>query len=178
MEKKMIAIQNQVDLRAEIEGEGEEPKKKIIRGYPILYDSPAKIGSWTEYVRKGALDGVDLSDLMLLSYHNTAMPLALNDINLRTAVDDKGLFIEAELPNTSNANDVYELVRLGILSGMSYWFNASEVKENTETKTVEILKFAWIKEVSIVTFPAYPETLVITYEPQQRNPKLVKKMLL
>ena len=78
----------------------EEQGKKIIRGYPILFDSPARIGDWTEYVRRGALDNVDLSELMLFGFHDTAKPLAKAGINMRTEVDDKGLFIEAELPDT------------------------------------------------------------------------------
>lgn len=165
---KFIMFQQKPELRAEQMGENDQVKR-IIRGYPILFDSPAKIrtssGEWTEYVRQGALDGVDLSELILLGHHDTNNPLAKVGVNMRAEIDKtKGLFIEAELPNTRNADDMYELVSREIVNGMSYWFNASDVRNDPATKTSEILKFEWIREVSIVTFPAYPETLAIAFE--------------
>lgn len=153
----------------------EEQGKKIIRGYPILFDSPARIGDWTEYVRRGALDNVDLSELMLFGFHDTAKPLAKAGINMRTEVDDKGLFIEAELPDTREAHDVYELVSSGIISGMSYWFAASDVRNDHEKMTSEILQFKWVREVSVVTFPAYPETLAIAYHADGRDDDLMEE---
>jgi hypothetical protein len=174
---KRMMVQAKCDLRAEQAEDG----KKMLRGYPILFDSPAKIGEWTEYVRKGALDGVDLSGLMLLGFHDTNCPLAVNGVNMRVEVDDTGLFIEAELPDTTQANDVYELVDKKIISGMSYWFGATDVRTNIETKTDEILKFKWVKEVSVVTFPAYPETVVIAFEKSKADEQkipTVKKILI
>lgn len=163
MEKRMMFNLSDAKLRAE-EKEEEGKKKRIIRGYPILFNSPTKIGNWTEIIRPGALDGVDLSNLYLLGYHMSSMPFARNGINMRTEVDNNGLFIEVELGDTHEDDVLYDRVSKGIVNGMSFAFISEEVTTNFETKTDEILKFKEIWEVSIVTFPAYKDAIAVAYE--------------
>lgn len=145
--------------------QGEDGKKKV-RGYPILFNTSTVIyGDWREVIAPTALDGVDLSQLRLLVDHNSGMLLARAGINLRTEIDSVGLFIEAELPNTTLANDTYELVSKGIQDGMSFAFWVEEMTTNWEEKIDTITKFKEVPEVSIVTFPAYPQTVIIASEP-------------
>lgn len=166
--KRVMTFDNQ-QFRAEMLNEGDS-QKKIIRGYPILFETPAKIyGEWQEIIDKNALETTDLSELRLLVDHNTALLLARAGINLRTNVDDIGLFIEAEMPNTTLANDTFELVKLGILDGMSYWFNADKIETDYENKIDRILNFSKIYEISLVTFPAYKETVAVTVEKPNDN---------
>lgn len=150
-----------IEFRAVMEDEG----KKKVRGYPILFNTPTQIyGDWREMIDRGALDGVDLSKLRLLVGHNNESLLARADVNLRCEIDDVGLFIEADLPDTQLARDTFELVSKGILDGMSFAFWIEEMKTNWEEKIDTILKFKEVPEVSIVTFPAYPQTVVMASE--------------
>ena len=80
----------------------------ILSGRPILYDTPAVIGdvggSYTEVIRRGALDGADLTDVRLLYNHDLAkVPLARTPKTMTLSVDDQGLTFEASLPDTEAA---------------------------------------------------------------------------
>lgn len=155
---KRIARFENTQFRAIAEEEG----KKKVRGYPILFNTPTIIyGEWREMIAPGALEGVDLSKLRLLVGHNNESLLARADVNLRYEIDSVGLFIEAELPDTTLARDTFELVSKGILDGMSFAFWVEEMNTNWEEKIDTILKFKEVPEVSIVTFPAYPQTVVL-----------------
>lgn len=83
-------------------------KTLILSGRPILYDTPALIGdvggSYTEIIRKGALDGADLTDVRLLYNHDLGkVPLARTPKTMTLRVDDQGLTFEASLPETEAA---------------------------------------------------------------------------
>ena len=59
-------------LTTETRAEGAaEPKALVLTGTPIVFDTPTTIndpfmGSYTEVIKRGALDGVDLNDTRLL----------------------------------------------------------------------------------------------------------------
>ena len=151
-------------IRATVKAE----KEKKLRGYPILFNTPTIIyGAWKEKIAPEAFDGVDLSNLMLLFAHDRSKVLARNGVNLRAEVDETGLFIEAEMPNTSLGNDIYELVKSKIIDGMSFMFYADVIETDWENKIDTIKKFRSVPEVSIVTFPAYPQTLIQPLESEE-----------
>lgn len=168
MEKRTIFNLNDASLRAE-EKEEDGKKKRVIRGYPILFNTPTKIGNWTEIIRPGALDGVDLSNLYLLGYHMSSMPFARNGVNMRVEIDNNGLFIEVELGDTHDDDVLYDRVSKGIVDGMSFAFSIEKIQTDFETKTDEILKFKEVWEVSIVTFPAYKDAVAIAYEREENK---------
>ena len=101
MEKKTIKRFDNyrtVDIKAEaraVEGEG---KELILRGYPILFNTPTIIRSWDyeweETIAPHALDNTDLSDVYLMVGHNPDNLLGRTQRNLRLEVDDVGLFME------------------------------------------------------------------------------------
>lgn len=68
----------------------------------------------------------------------------------------------ADLPDTSEARSVYTAVQRGDLSGMSFAFKVPEGGDsyNAKTKTRTILKIEKVYEISVVPFPAYPQTSV------------------
>jgi hypothetical protein len=71
---------------------------------------------------------------------------------------DAGLLCRCELPNTSYANDLYEIISRGDVKTMSFGF--SPVKwEDGNNRKMRTLKEVSLHEVSFgVSFPAYPET--------------------
>ena len=42
-------------------------KPLVIEGTAVVFDKPADMGGYTEYIARNALDGVDLSNITLLS---------------------------------------------------------------------------------------------------------------
>lgn len=158
---------NKPNYRAEQTEEG----KKHIKGYAVLFETPTVVfGDWQEIIDKGAFGAVgdkpatDLSDLRLLVNHEVGDLLARASINLKTEIDDTGLYIDAELPDTQLARDTWELVSKGIMDGMSFWFVADVWETDTDKKIDRILHFKRVYEVSVVTFPAYPETVAVATE--------------
>lgn len=139
----------------------------ILRGRPILYDTPTLIndvgGSYTEIIRSGALDGADLSDVRLLYNHDLGkVPLARTPKTMSLKVDEEGLTFEAVLPETAGAKEVYEAVKRGDLSGMSFAFTVPEGGDDydAKTNTRTIRQIAKVYECSVVPYPAYPTTSI------------------
>lgn len=142
-------------------------KALILRGRPILYDTPTLIndvgGSYTEIIRSGALDGADLSDVRLLYNHDLGkVPLARTPKTMSLKVDEEGLTFEAVLPETAGAKEVYEAVKRGDLSGMSFAFTVPEGGDDydAKTNTRAIRQIAKVYECSVVPYPAYPTTSI------------------
>ena len=142
-------------------------KSLVLRGRPILYATPTTIrdesGSYTEIIERGALDGADLSDVRLLYNHDLGkVPLARTPKTMSLALDDEGLTFEATLPETAGAKEVYEAVKRGDLSGMSFAFTVpdggDEYDARTNTRTIR--QIAKVYECSVVPYPAYPTTSI------------------
>ena len=135
----------------------------IIVGTPIVYDTPTTIndptGSYTEVIKRGALDGADLTDCRLFINHDLAgIPLARTPKTMQFSITEKGLEMRAELPNTEEAKSVYTAVKRGDLTGMSFAFTVPDGGDSfdAKTNTRTITKIAKVYEVSLVNFPAYP----------------------
>lgn len=144
----------------------------IIEGYAIVYEQEVSIGGWfNEIIKRGALEGADLTDVPLFIHHNSnTIPLARSRRNnknstLQLTPDDKGLHFKAELDadNNTDAKALYSAVQRGDISGMSYSFRVKEEKwlnMDTPTPTKEIYKFKKIGEISALWSPAYDGTSI------------------
>ena len=139
----------------------------ILTGRPIVYDQPTTIsdpaGEYIEVIKRGALDGADLSDVRLIYNHDTnKVPLARPPKTMELFTSAAGLEMKATLPDTEGAREVYESVKRGDLTGMSFAFTVEpggdEYDPKTNTRT--ITKIAKVYECSVVMFPAYPQTSV------------------
>lgn len=139
----------------------------VLAGRPIVYDQPTTIndpaGSYTEVIRRGALDECDISDTRLLYNHNVGMiPLARTPRTMQLTKGPAGLDMAATLPDTQEARAVHMAVERGDLSGMSFAFVVPPGgdKYDRRSNMREIFKIKKILEVSVVPFPAYPQTSV------------------
>ena len=78
-----------------------EGEKLILKGTAIVYDEPTTIndplGSYTEIIKRGALDGADLTDTRLLYNHDmNKVPLARTPKTMRLIHGTAGLEMVAE----------------------------------------------------------------------------------
>lgn len=142
-------------------------KSLVLAGMPIVFDMPATIhdpaGEYIEIIQRGALDGADLSDVRLLYNHDLSkVPLARTPRTMQIKVSPAGLEFTAALPETSEARAVYEAVRRGDLTGMSFAFKVPEDGDryDPKTNTRTITRIEKVLECSVVPFPAYPATSV------------------
>ncbi len=131
-------------------------------GYAAVFDSPSEDMGFIEYVRQGAFTKTlrARNNIMLLWSHDTAQPLAsTRSKTLRLSEDSHGLRVEADLPNTTLGRDVAELLRTGVIQGMSFGFSVPRRgdKWSDDGTTRELLEVR-LHEVSIVAYPAYSRT--------------------
>lgn len=168
----MKNIQNteyrEVNLQAEVKNEDGSAKKLVLRGYPILFNSPTKVydccyGEITETILPTALDGVNLDDVFLIVCHNLENVLGKNNVNMTVKIEDVGVYLECELPNTQLARDTYNLIEAKIIDGMSFGFKTSD-RVNPETLTRTITHFDAVYEFSITPLPAYKDAVIIAKE--------------
>lgn len=147
-------------------------KPLIVEGTVIVFDKPADMGGYTEFIAANALDGVNLDNITLLVNHNgTGIPLARSPKTLTLTVSGTGLEMRAELPDTEQGRSVYEAIRRSDLSEMSFAFDIAEYAFDEQKRECTITKIAAVYEISIVNRAAYPQTSV-----QARAGKEVKTM--
>jgi len=161
------------EVRAMMEEQGQMEdgttcQMKTLEGRAIVFDSLTELFvdpdgvKYFETIDKTSLDGVDLSNVVLKYNHSDHVPpLASTKAgSMDLTVDEKGLNVKARVANTTQARDIYELVKSGELDKMSFKFNVIDDSYNSNTKTRTIHKFGDIYDVSIVDFPAYEQTCI------------------
>lgn len=152
-EKRFVAFTN---LEARQEGEG----NKLI-GYASVFDSPSEPMPFVEFVRRGAFAKTlnDGADVRLLIDHE-GVPLARTKSGtLMLEEDDRGLRVEATLdPANPDAARVISAMKRGDISQMSFAFRTIKDSWNND-RSVRELKEVQLYDVSVVTFPAYEETV-------------------
>lgn len=136
-----------------------------IEGYAIVWDTPSTNLPFTEIIQKGALDGVDLSQTLALYDHDFANVLGRVDADTLTLnIDDHGLHFVLEIPDTTLGHDVYTNIKNGNLRGLSFRFTIAENSERWQhidgQPTRIISKFDTVREISLVSVPAYDDTSV------------------
>lgn len=149
-----------------------EESKYVIEGYAIVYEQKTNVGGWfEEVIKRGALDGCDLTDVPLFIHHNgRTIPLARSRNNnknstMKLTPDTKGLHFRAELDgeNNAEARALYSAVGRKDIDGMSYAFRVKEEKWlnlDKDLPTREIHKFKKIGEISALWSPQYTGTSI------------------
>ena len=152
-EKLTIAYSN-LEVRAEGDG-------NTLIGYAAIFDSPSEPMPFTEFVKRGAFSKTlnDGADVRLLIDHE-GVPLARSKSGtLSLEEDDRGLRVEADLdPTNPDAARIISAMKRGDLNQMSFAFRT--IKDNwSDDRSVRELKEVQLFDVSVVTFPAYEETV-------------------
>lgn len=145
--------------------EGEEASNKVI-GTAAVIGQKTDMGWYEEVIEQGAFDGCDMSDVVLNLNHDDSILLAgTRNGSMRLWVDTYGLNHESEVIDTTQGKDALKLVRSGLISKMSFAFvidrDGEEWEDRMEGKEIRhITKIKKLYDVSLVTFPAYPQTSV------------------
>ena len=102
-------------------------------------------------------------DIDFLAEHDSSIVLASTKNNtLQLKEDDRGLYMEARVINTSAGRDWYEMISSGLITNMSFGFKSIEdewrsVGENLFERTINNLE---LFEVSAVRNPAYAQSSI------------------
>lgn len=133
-----------------------------ITGYGMLFNQPSVPMPFIEYIKPEALDGLDLSNVMLLRSHDFDQILARVDSGtLSVRVDDKGLYFEATMPDTTLGNDTLADIKAGNIKGCSIGFNIGDddwSRDDTGQTIHQINEISQLNEISLTPIPAYQQT--------------------
>jgi HK97 family phage prohead protease len=137
-----------------------ETEGNTIRGYAAVFNSPSEdLGGFIEYIAPGAFDSVMNDDVRGFYNHDWNYLLGRKSSGtLRLFIDEVGLGYEIDLPNTSYANDLAELMKRGDVNQSSFAFMIESDKWIIEgdkwTRIIE--KVSRLIDVAPVVIPAYP----------------------
>jgi hypothetical protein len=149
------------EIALELREEGDE---MTLTGYAALFNSRSEnLGGFTEVIAPGAFKRSlnSRNDIKLLWNHDTSAVLGSTRAGtLKLVEDERGLRVEASLPNTTHGRDARELVKRGDVTGFSFGFTipGRGGDEWNAEGTERTLKSVRLHEVSLTPFPAYTAT--------------------
>lgn len=145
-----------------VEVRAEENGIVKVSGYAAVFNQETEIGDYfREVIEPGAFsEAIGRDDVVFLINHQ-GLPLArTRSGTLVIREDDKGLYIESELDaDDPDVKSIVPKMKRGDLDKMSFAF-IPEVQEwdDSEETPLRTIKKASLRDVSIVTNPAYEGT--------------------
>lgn len=157
-----------------------DSNEKVIEGYFIRFNEQTELfpGLFEEIRPEAVNQSLAKNDIYALFNHDSKSPLGrTGNGTLQLKSDDNGLWGTLTLnENDPEATSVYAKVKRGDINGCSFGF--IPVKEeyhdldNGDVK-ISVLE-ADVREVSVVTFPAYPTTSISAREQDLKEHKKSK----
>jgi HK97 family phage prohead protease len=134
-----------------------------VEGFATTFDAPYVLWEYDgvkymEQIDRHALDGADMSDVIMQYDHSGKVLARLSNRTLGMEATDHGLFIFADLSMSRAAQDMYEEINNKLITKMSWAFTVKEESYNTDTHTRTILRIKKVYDVSAVSYPANGET--------------------
>lgn len=157
-------IERRVFSLSELRTEGEGDTRKV-KGYAAVIDKLSEdLGGFREKVAAGAFTKtLQEADVRALFNHDANFVLGRRKSGtLSLAEDRNGLAFEATPPDTQWARDLMVSVDRGDIDQMSFAFRTIKDQWADQDKPLatRTLLEVQLLDVSIVTFPAYPQTTV------------------
>ena len=140
-----------------------DEQNPVIEGHFAVFDVETELyHDVFETIDRGAFDGALVDDVRALINHDTTLVLGRNKAGtLELATDDIGLFgsIRINVADT-DAMNLYHRVQRGDVTQCSFGFDIlDEDSEYRDDGTAHFkIKKVRLYEVSVCTFPAYPDT--------------------
>lgn len=157
-------------------------ENRSVEGYAATF-SDYDMGDFIERIAPSAFDDLANQDVRALYNHNPDTVLARYNKGAGTLslkVDERGLLYGFELPNTTLGNDLKEMLSRGDISQSSWGFAvaAQEWDWSGEKAVRTITKVGKIFDVSLVTYPANPDTTVAlrSLEAAQKEVETIKNI--
>ena len=156
-----------LELRATDGNDGE----KVVEGYATTFNQPYTLYDWGDYIvneqiDSKAFDDCDMSDVIMQYDHKGRVFARISNGTLELKTDNKGLHIRANLGGTETGRQLYEEIKGGYTTKMSFGFVVGEEKRevtedrvnNVTTVLRTITKITKLYDVSAVSLPANDAT--------------------
>lgn len=133
-----------------------------VEGYAALYEPYVLYydGDQPVYERfePGCFDACDMSDV-IMQYDHAGKVLARNSNgSLIVGADDKGLYFAADLGRTEAARSLFDDVKAGMVTCMSWRFRCGTYYYDRESRTIVHKTIEKVYDVSAVSIPANDAT--------------------
>ena len=159
----------------------------LFSGHGAVFDDSHPTSSWrlppdwTDTLKAGAFKKtlgehkkLGTMPAMLLQHSSYDLPVGTW---VQAEEDDTGLKLSGKLATkTATGKDVYELLKIGALTGLSIGFTATKVKLDEKAKVREILEVE-LFEVSVVTIPGIASARVTDVKRQAGGPAVTTRSL-
>jgi HK97 family phage prohead protease len=150
---------------AELEIRADEGEPEKIVGYAAVFDKlSVPLWGFREKIAPGAFSNtIKNDDIRALWNHDSKYVLGRNKAGtLELSEDAKGLRMVVTPPDTQWARDLVTSIKRGDVNQMSFGFETvREEWDNSDSKQiVRTLLEVRLFDVSVVTYPAYPQTSV------------------
>ena len=152
--------------------EDQEEERKIVSGYASVFNTPYTLFEddelvIQEQVSDKAFENADIIDVIFQYNHEGRVFARVSNGTLTVAPDDKGLSIEADLGGTDIGNRLYQEIKGGYTTKMSYGYTVDGA-EWTESKLDDgrilelrtITSVSKVYDVSAVSIPANNATSI------------------
>ena len=149
------------------EPEGEEQKSMIVEGHATTFNTPYPLYDFGDYsvdeqVDSHAFDECDMSDVIFQFNHEGRVFARNSNKTLNLSIDANGLLVRADLSMASDGENLYNDIKNGLITRMSFGFTVAEDKleytedkANGKTKCLRtITKVGKLYDVSAVSIPA------------------------
>lgn len=150
----------------------QDGERREVTGYATTFNEPYELfyyDNWEGYrvhileqVDPGAFGSCDMSDTIMQYNHEGRVYARVSNGTLKLRTDQHGLFVEADLSGTEIGRQLYEEIRDGYTNRMSFGFQITKDKRETErdeeNKTITVLRtitgIGKLYDVSAVSIPA------------------------
>lgn len=137
-----------------------------VRGYWTTFEDPYELmPGWFETIDSHALDETDMSDVIMQYDHSGPVLARQRNGSLVVSVDEHGGFCEADLGGCQQARDLYESIKNGLVTEMSFGFTIADdgfewTEDEDGTIHTRVTKISRVYDVSGVSIPANSSTSI------------------
>lgn len=152
--------------------ESEAEERQIVQGYASTFNQPYTLWEDDEFVIQEQVDtkafeGADLSDVIFQYNHEGRVFARVSNNTLSVGTDDTGLSIEADLGGTDIGRQLFQEIKGGYTTKMSYGYTVNDAKwedrKLEDGRTLElrtITSVGKVYDVSAVSIPANNATSI------------------
>ena len=123
--------------------------------YVLWYEDGYEI---REQIDPHAFDNADMADVIMQYDHQGRVFARVSNNTLDISTDEHGLKIRADLSKTESARQLYEEIKSGMITQMSFAFSIQEDAYDKQEHLRTVTKIRKLYDVSAVSIPANPGT--------------------
>ena len=152
-----------MEIRMEQREDGES--SFLVEGYASTFEPYVMFEDegiqYKEQIDPKAFEECDMSDVIFVKDHEGTVFARTKNGTLELSIDEHGLFTRTDLSKTASAREMYEEIKAGMYSQMSFAFIVREDDYDKKEHLRTIRKIDKLFDVSAVSFPANPGTDIL-----------------